>query len=306
MAFNYTFVFKLKIMIHFKIDEFFDTNSIGKAAELFEKMSEERFFVKHIGLSYRVINSRDEKGLIRCSRKKEGGDRKFSFADFVWIKIVEELRSFGVPVPTIKTITDDIYGRIPMKELFESVANNIKMLDRFEGTEKDEIVAFLKSEEYKDADFSELNFSFLHLLMTEAIAGREAISLIVFKDGEWFPFIPSKENIYTDEILNKKKFSSHISICLLDIVFQFFTSDAAVKFMKDFKLLTEQEQNVLDEADKGSYKKITVLFKTKKYEPLEIKKSKVAKTQLVNIIRDKQYREFIVTDNKGNEFKVKG
>ena len=82
MAFNYTFVFKLKIMIHFKIDEFFDTNSIGKAAELFEKMSEERFFVKHIGLSYRVINSWDEKGLIRCSRKKEGGDRKFSFADF--------------------------------------------------------------------------------------------------------------------------------------------------------------------------------------------------------------------------------
>ena len=292
-------------MIKFPLDPFFDTNSIDKAMQLREEMSSPRFFVKDTGLKYRVINHWDAEGLIHCSRNVEGGDRKFNFADYVWIKVVEELRSFGVPIPTIKTITDEVYEQLPMKEIYDGLADNLSLLGDAEYPDKEGFIAFLKNKEYKNADFSDFYFPFLHLFLSNTITGREALSIIVFKDGEWFPFIPSKEQFYPEEMLNKKKYSSHISICLLDIVFRFLSSDFAEKALKDLNLLSEKEKQLLEEIDTDRYKKVTVAFKSKKQDPIELKKGKKTREQLIDIIRNKEYKDFFITDNKGIEHKVK-
>jgi DNA-binding transcriptional MerR regulator len=293
-------------MVQFKIDEFFDIKSIEKAVQLFEQLMEDRFYVNNTGISYRTINHWDEKGLIRCKRKKEGGDRRFSFIDFVWVKIVNELRTFGVSVPIVKKITNEIYETMEINELFESVASNLHLFNDYHGQDKEEILDFVKNKEYEKLDFSDSGITFLHLLIADAIAGREPMSIIVFKDGEWFPYNPAKEKLYSEEVINKKRFSSHISICLLDIIFQFFQSDTVIQFMRDFKLLTSLEQKLLDVVEAGVFKKVKVVYKTKKYASIEIKKSKTAKTKLLQIIRDRQYSNFIITDLKGNDKKLMG
>jgi DNA-binding transcriptional MerR regulator len=292
-------------MIEFPLDPFFDTNSIDKAMQLREEMSSPRFFVKDTGLKYRVINHWDEEGLIHCNRNGDGGDRKFNFADYVWIKVVEELRSFGVPIPTIKMITDEVYEQLPMKEIYDGLAENLSLLGDAEYPDKEGFIAFLKNKEYENADFSDFDFPFLHLFLSNTITGREALSIIVFNDGEWFPFIPSKEQFYPEEMLNKKKYSSHISICLLDIVFRFLSSDFAEKALKDLNLLSEKEKQLLEEIDADKYKKVVVSFKSKKQAPIELKKGKKTKEQLIAIIRNKEYKDFFITDNKGIEHKVK-
>ena len=54
----------------------------------------------------------------------------------------------------------------------------------------------------------------------------------------------------------------------------------------------------------GDYKKVFVLFKSKKQEPLEITKSKTAQEDIIRILREKEYREFILIDKKNNEFRI--
>ena len=291
-------------MVQFEIDEFFDIQSIEKTAQLYEKLIEDRFYVSNTGISYRTINHWNEKGLIRCNRKNEGGDRRFSFADFVWIKIVNELRSFGVSIPTIKKITDEIYTHLPIQKIFENINSNLESLKNLCGQDNDEFLEFLKNKDYENVEFTDIKITYLHLLIADAISGREPMSIIVIKGGEWFPFNPNKENIYSEEVINKRKFSSHISICLLDIIFQFFKSETVIRFMKDFKLISPLEQKMLDELESDSFNKVSVFYKTEKYTPLEIKKSKTAKSQLLQIIRDRQYSHFIITDVIGNENKL--
>jgi DNA-binding transcriptional MerR regulator len=291
-------------MVQFEINEFFDIQSIEKTAQLYEKLIEDRFYVSNTGISYRTINHWNEKGLIRCNRKNEGGDRRFSFADFVWIKIVNELRSFGVSIPTIKKITDEIYTHLPIQAIFENINSNLESVKNLCGQDNGQFLEFLKNKDYENADFTDIKITYLHILIADTISGREPMSIIVIKGGEWFPFNPNKENIYSEEVINKRKFSSHISICLLDIIFQFFKSETVIRFMKDFKLISSLEQKMLDELESDSFNKVSVFYKTEKYTPLEIKKSKTAKSQLLQIIRDRQYSHFIITDVIGNENKL--
>jgi DNA-binding transcriptional MerR regulator len=292
-------------MIKFPLDEFFDTKSIDKAIELRTKVSAQRFYVKDLEIKYRVINHWDSEGLIHCTRNAEGGDRKFSFADYVWIKVVEELRSFGVPIPTIKTIRDEIYEQLPLKEFYSWMAEDPSILDQHSHPDIGELKEFIKSKEYETADYSDFDFLLLYILLSMTIMSREAVSLIVFKDGEWFPYIPSGKKNYPDELLNKMKYSSHISICLLDIIFRFLSSDLAEKALKDLNLLSEKERQLLEEVNSNKFKTVKVSFRSKSQEPLEIKKGKRAKSQIIDILRNKEYRDFFITDNKGVEHKVK-
>lgn len=291
-------------MIQFNIDEFFDTDSFQKTQELLEQLLQDRFYVTHTGIGYRTINHWDEKGLIRCSRNKEGGDRKFNFADFVWIKIVNELRTFGVPVPTVKKIADEVYTPLPVKDIFKVYESNPDLLKDFESEDREAILNFIKNKQYETIAPETIPIKYLHLLIADAIAGRAPSAIVVYKDGEWHPYNPSKREMYSEEINNRVKFSSHISICILDIIFQFLQSDTVIRFMKDFKLFTPIEQELMDVINSGAYDKITVHYKTKKYVPLAIKKSKDTKTKILGIIRDRQYHHFIITDLKGKENKL--
>ncbi|MCZ6719391.1 MAG: MerR family transcriptional regulator [Gammaproteobacteria bacterium] len=59
--------------------------------------------VKDSGATYRVINHWAEAGLIEDkSRKTSEGWRRLSFLDLVWIKVLADLRKFGVPLESLK------------------------------------------------------------------------------------------------------------------------------------------------------------------------------------------------------------
>lgn len=48
-------------------------------------------------ISYRIINHWESLGLIKSSRQKKTGWRKFSLSDYVWLAIITSLRGFGIP-----------------------------------------------------------------------------------------------------------------------------------------------------------------------------------------------------------------
>lgn len=295
-------------MISVKLEEFIDTKSLDKIAELYELLNEEKLSAKDTGVNYRVISHWDEKGIIRFSRESKEANRKFSFVDFIWIKVVNELRSFGIQIPVIKKIADGVYESLPMKEMIMHFADCMdEIVKDFEGEDKEEFLNFYKSGEYKTADFDKLpfKFNFLHILIAEAIATRKSVSLIVFNDGEWFPYIKENEHLYPKDLLYKKEFHSQVRVNITDLIFKFILEDYLIEYLDGLHLFTPQERKLLYYIKEEEYKKVFVIFKSKRQEPLEIVKSKTAQEELIRILREKEYREFILIDKKNNEFRIR-
>jgi DNA-binding transcriptional MerR regulator len=293
-------------MITLKLEEFIDNRSLDKLAELHGVLTEERLSVKDTEVSYREINHWDTMGLIRFKRRSKDGNRKFNFVDFIWIKLVAELRSFGVSIPVIEKIAADVYEPLPMSELMEGLASNLDTLNILEDDEnKKGFIEFLKSGEYKNADFSDFEFNYLQTLITEALVTRTPVSLIIFKDGQWFPFMKEKESTLPEELLERKEYSSHIRVSITEIIFKFIEKDYLRGYARELNVFTNQEEKLLDYIREGNYKRVLVLFKSKKKGSVEIKKSKQAAEEVMRILRENEYREFILTDKKDKEFRIR-
>lgn len=78
--------------------------------EKFHKnIREKKFKVSDTDVKYRVINHWEEKGLLPDKLRKDSeGWRRFSIVEFIWLKVIEQLRSFGVPIDTIKETKERI------------------------------------------------------------------------------------------------------------------------------------------------------------------------------------------------------
>jgi DNA-binding transcriptional MerR regulator len=294
-------------MISIKLEEFIDTKSLDKMVELYQVINEETLGAKDIGVNYRVINHWDEKGIIRFKRDTKDSNRKFSFVDFIWIKIVNDLRSFGVKLPVIEKIASEIYKPLPLKDLFDTLSTSIGSLKDLDMQDKEGFLNFIKSGEYKtvDLDVIDFNFAYLHLLIAEAIATRNSVSLIVFNDGEWMPYLKENEHLYPKELLHKKEYCSQIRVNITELIFKFIIEDSLSEYFDGLQLFTPQESKLLGYVREGNYKKIVVLFKSKKQEPFEILKSKTAQDDILKIIRENEYREFILVDKKNKEFRIR-
>lgn len=224
---------------------------------------------------------------------------------------MEELRAFGVEIPIIQKIANEIYEPLPIKEIFDVMAENKLEGSSLQNIEDDEVkekfLAFLKSGEYKKADFTALEkqFNYLHILVAEIISTKKPVSIIVFKNGDWFPYIKENKHLYSEDLLYKKEYESQVCVSLTNLVFNFMLEENMETFSKEVNLLTMQEIKALNIVTKGDYKKLTVLYKSKKAEPLEILKSDKATEELMKVFRKKNYREFIVTDANGNEYRIR-
>ena len=296
-------------MISLRLEEFIDTKNLNKIADLFELLNQRELSVKNLGVHPRVITSWDAEKIVRLTRNGEAGKRKFSFVDFVWVKIVNDLRSFGIKLAVIQKIADEIYNPLPVKEVFDLASNHVDVLDGLQGESTQGFIDFIKSGEYKKVDYDSLikdyNFNYIQVLVVQAIISRNAVSIIVFKDNEWFPYIKDNEHLYPKELLHKKEFSSQVRVNITELLFTFITEDFLAKYLNGLTLFTPQEKKLISYVKEGNYKKIVVLFKSKKQVPLEVVKSKKALREILEVLRENDYREFIVIDKKNKEFRIR-
>lgn len=80
---------------NFNLDLFFGMDNISGTANLYEDLTREIFTVQDTGLSYQIVKFWGAQGLLL--NEKEGGKwRKFSFLDYMWLKVLDELRLLGM------------------------------------------------------------------------------------------------------------------------------------------------------------------------------------------------------------------
>lgn len=89
--------------------------------------------IKLNSVTYRQVNSWEEQDLLTIKRKDRGW-RKFSIMEAVWLKIVSELREFGLPIEKIKVTKESLSFlnkkcgvEMPFLEFFTAFAIGSKM-----------------------------------------------------------------------------------------------------------------------------------------------------------------------------------
>jgi DNA-binding transcriptional MerR regulator len=86
-----------------KNNSLYDAWLVCKQSPLLHKIlisiSKDKIFsLKHlVNISYRKVNHWTEKGLLNDTRTNGNGWRKFTYLEYIWIHIINELRNFGFP-----------------------------------------------------------------------------------------------------------------------------------------------------------------------------------------------------------------
>jgi DNA-binding transcriptional MerR regulator len=204
-----------------------------------------------MGISYRLINHWEQNGIVDVERGIDGkGWRKFSFMDQIWIRLIGELRSFGISLENIKTIynqirTNDIdyspsvYPRleffiyyfinykVPIKliilkdyKVFICTKEEIEaaekedLLDSYISINLHKLIQFVLNKSFYKPNYKEeivLNEKELVLLNHIRNGNYKSIN-IVFKDGKMKLLEKRMINNETEihKILNKQKYSEII------------------------------------------------------------------------------------------------
>lgn len=79
-------------------------------------LTEKKFTIKDTDSTYRVINHWSSLGLFDDSRFENKGWRKFSLVDMVWLKVLIELRKFGLSLDKLKISYESIKSKTAIFE----------------------------------------------------------------------------------------------------------------------------------------------------------------------------------------------
>lgn len=155
--------------------------------------------VASTGLSYRIINSWENQGLIDTDRINMAQWRKFSFIDFVWIRIIADLRTFGFPLEKLLRVKE---------ALFNKNAGGISLLVRYiyscAGREKKVIKVYndgdVSLQSVKDGTILLDNENFVCLDLRKFISDSLATQVEKF---EYDKLHPKKRKSYLSQLRSK-------------------------------------------------------------------------------------------------------
>ena len=289
---------KTEQMGNFNINTFMGANHFPGAMELWEYINQECFTLKDTGLSQRVINHWDKEGLLPDSSRVEGQWRRFSFADFIWIKFVEELRMVGLPLPVIKHVREGLFSPLTGKQIGELYKEHPEVWEHLPDNEfKPLIVDLLQTTDWENTKDEQITP--FHMLIIDTITKKQLLTIIVYTDGSWVIWSDEIAKIMEEDELESLRVNTHVSVCMMKLIKDFIKNDPDLEEVPKFKLFAEHELKLLETVHSGKYDSLRIRFKDKKKKPVELKKSVGIQLQLVDVLMNNEYQDITVRSSKG-------
>ncbi len=288
------------------LDKYCGQKSFEFAAELCELMTEKNFTLSNIGsISNRVMHNWVKEGLVpgfevihKPSEKDSALERtrkwhRFSFVDYVWLRIIIELRRFDVSFELIKKIKNDLLSNIELSNFLEFMKGQEEALEKFvPADKKDEFHAWIGSPSHDEEIaliHSKLNFLFF--LIIDTVVHKEAISLIINQSGKVHPYsLAYYDGLKDDEKYKQAILGHHISISLNSIIAEFISNsnELGTEVLR-LKLLTEQEIKIINLIRRQKIQELTIRF-DEKSEPVMIELTSINKVSIDTRLLDLIYQ----------------
>jgi DNA-binding transcriptional MerR regulator len=273
-----------------KINNFSDFIELIKNKDEMEKtfksyaqqLHERSLHIKEVGISGKLLNDWIEAGIVNKVEVEGNKWRYFSLSEAIWIKFAAELRYFGVTMPKIKMLKENICEF--NKELINELSDAIKAIPN---PKENESIDYIKSkfselqlipEAQLKKEYERIGISFFDLIM---------IYTLIFDLEVRFCFTKSTGNFidYSNKLgsvlgLNNldayQKVIGKESFAVINMksIYQEFFSNDRIKQSDNFYfgIVTQKEKDLLEYIRSGEYSSINI-----KVEEGIIKLTKVTK-----------------------------
>jgi DNA-binding transcriptional MerR regulator len=243
-----------------------------------------RYNRKNIDVPARILNHWDKMGLL-LKRNPLGATYSFSLTESFWIKFIQKLRAYNLPLELIKQLKDEL---CVIPQPLELMKNKDEYISYFKATNqslsKIEIEQIFNSTEI----IEQLNLmkpTLLENLLIDLIITRTDLRILINEKGEVFFYNTEKSNPDEEYNIALYKFMSntYLNISLLEIIKELIIELGEDECSKNQNILTKEEATILKILKQEDIAKIEISFndKTKKAETIKVTK----KNSVTNLSR---------------------
>ncbi len=278
-----------------------------KVLELCNGLLQRLFVGTDTGVAYRVINHWENVGLLDDGREDGQRWRRFTFVEFVWVRMIDEMRKVGLPVEIIKLVKASLFQPasivdldLHLRSIYQSgIGGKDEHKVERESMEKDMRGRFDGGHEEQEVDGNWLQ----HLILS-TIVKRCPIVLVVFADGSLFAIHEEPGHFILPEQLDRLSFETHVRIPITGIIKEFLRGGLAIERMGDLQILEPNEQTVLRIIHSGQYDSVTVNFKDKKMKSMELRQSQEVTRKIVDVLAAGKYQDISIVQHEGQITKI--
>ena len=273
-----------------KINNFSDFIELIKNKDEMEKtfksyaqqLHERSLHIKEVGISGKLLNDWIEAGIVNKVEVLYNKWRFFSISEAIWIKFAAELRYFGVTLPKIKMLKENICEF--NKELINELSDAIKAIPN---PEENESLDYIKSrfsevqlipEAQLKKEYERIGISFFDLIMIYTLIFDLEVRFCFTKStGNFIDYSNKLGSVLGlnnldayQKVIGKESFAV---INMKSIYKEFFSNDR-IKQSEDFYfgIVTQKEKELLEYIRSGDFSSINI-----KVEEGIIKLAKVTK-----------------------------
>jgi hypothetical protein len=291
------------------ISDYFQNFKEGSS--LFEKLKERCFLKTQLDIVYDDFVRWEKHGLLLpLDFDGKYSQRLYSYKDYVWLKIVEQLRLFGFDYNSIITYKDSICNRIAIREFYE-MFSNLDEDERNKFPKEDMKLIFDNKGKYDEDTL--MDFGYFEILLVNVIFNDDKISLLFFPGTPELilpisgHILKKVEKIEQSIDLNKYLNESHASISLYDIMKKFVIKKEPFAKKENYSfanILSQDEHELLKKIRKkyDELKSITIKFSNNEMSMIEVETMKKAalESKLIEHINKGDYSNIQIKTVDGN------
>lgn len=283
--------------------ENFESNPELVMSNLIFKLKERMFLKTEIDIVYSDLVNWERFNLLNIGGDSQKGDwKKLNYFEYIWVKIIQELRTFGFSYEEIESYKSELMSQPNLGEIIKAGKMDIDNLEEQLGAKTVNDLHYIANAGFDES--TDVGVSEFELMIVRIIGTGEKWSLLFFKDipGFYFPlaietlkaFEKNDNSEIPEELLSK----TFLSISLSDIISKFLI-DGENSFQKTtISILTKNEHGLLKQIRKGygKIKSIKIRFKNDQMEMIEVTSVKKVKleSRLIEYIKKGDYQTITI------------
>ena len=275
-----------------------------KIPELCIELSERKFLKTQIDVVYTDFVNWERNNLLFIDSDVEKGKwKKLNYFEYAWVKLVEQLRSYGFTYKAILTLKEEMFKNLVEEGFFDFLKKDPAYFIKKTGGQ-------LTEEHLEQLTFEDAYFPLFFALLLEVILNGDKMSILIAQEN------PSDLHLLSSTLLKDLAHfeieddlydvmsKTHVSISLSDIIAKFLVEGEGAFKQRRTTILSEEEHNLLKviRNKPQSLKSIKIKYQNQKADLIEVSclKKVELESRLMDHIQKGAYLNIeIVTDQSG-------
>ncbi|HLY72307.1 MAG TPA: MerR family transcriptional regulator [Puia sp.] len=280
-----------------------------KTSNLISELVLPRFTISEIGITHRWITHWDNQGLL--DNRRDGNEwRRFSFVEYIWLRLIVRLRDFKMPLSNIKQVKKFLFAS-SSGYLIQEITENLIFQIKNGGLSVPSKYTTENYEKEIRKDFARNKtifkyFNNLFWIIFTILANRKPYCLVITDKGVCGNLLFADE--VTTEFSMKAILRDIVNydftiINLHKIVEEFFTNEKISEtIIEKISILSDKEKQIIELIRKGDFKELSIKLKDNKEYLVGIKRNKSIDkitNEVSSIINRNKYQEIKLVTEKG-------